>query len=98
MQRLNTARASGSKPSFDSWTLRPPLSAMRMTIFSPGAQGSTETRRSISLSPTRTLRRPSWGRRRSEMSRLDMIFRRAQMAAWYFLGGAGCSWSTPSMR
>ena len=98
MLRLKTARASGSKPSLESCTLRPAVSAMRMTIFSPGAQGRTETRMSISLSPMRTLRRPSWGRRRSEMSRLDMILRRAQMAAWNFLGGEGCSCRTPSMR
>jgi len=37
-------------------------------------------------------------RLRSEHASAVTADMRAQMAAWYFFGGEGCSWSTPSMR
>src|SRR5437764_8588133 len=42
--------------------------------------------------------RPSWGSRRSAMSRFDMILIRDVMAASSRFGGDSISWSTPSMR
>jgi len=48
--------------------------------------------------PWRSLMRPSCGSRRSEMSRLAMIFSREITAASTFLGGETISCITPSMR
>jgi len=64
------------------------LSRRRITTFSPNSVGQTETRKSISLPlPSLSLMRPSWGRRRSEMSSSDMILRREMMAFLSLMGG-----------
>ncbi len=70
-----------------------------MTIFSPNRVGNTETRKSISLpAPIFSLMRPSWGKRRSAMSRLAMILSRLDRAFFSLRGGCICSRSTPSIR
>ena len=69
-----------------------------MTIFSPKIVGSDETRRSISRFWNFTESRPSWGSRRSAMSRFDMILTRERMAGSICFGGFIMSWSTPSIR
>ena len=69
-----------------------------MTIFSPKVVGSDETRRSISRFWNFTESRPSWGSRRSAMSRFDMILTRERMAGSICFGGFIMSWSTPSIR
>ena len=64
------------------------LSRSRSTTFSPNSVGQTLTRKSISLPPPiLILMRPSCGRRRSEMSSEDMIFRRLMIAFFIFIGG-----------
>ena len=50
------------------------LSSSRITTDWPWLVGMTLTRRSSSFSPTVTLIRPSWGRRRSAMSSFDQNF------------------------
>ena len=52
-----------------------------MTIFSPKIVGRELTRRSMVRFSTLILMRPSWGTRRSAMSRSAMIFRREVIAA-----------------
>ncbi len=73
-------------------------SSTRMTMLSPNMVGSTDTRRSTGLPPTTSSMRPSWGRRRSAMSRLDMTLIREAMAMAMCRGGGTISYSTPSMR
>ncbi len=71
---------------------------MRMTIFSPKAVGSVETRSSISFPSRSVLMRPSWGRRFSAMSIRHMVLRREVMARLTRRGTRWISCSTPSMR
>ncbi len=47
---------------------------------------------------SRILKRPSWGRRFSEMSRLDISFMRSTRAEAMRVSFMVCSWSTPSIR
>ncbi|MNG12465.1 hypothetical protein D3C84_960780 [compost metagenome] len=55
-------------------------SRIRITTFSPHRVGRVLTRKSMDLLlDRRILIRPSWGRRRSEMSRLAMTFSREAM-------------------
>ena len=86
------AGSSGSRPrespSCRKPTLMLSLSRIRMTTDWPWLVGSTLTRRSSSLSPTVTLIRPSWGRRRSAMSILARILMRGQDRAQQPAGGA----------
>ena len=58
----------------------------------------TLTRRSSSFSPTVTLIRPSWVRRRSAMSSLARILMRERMAPSNRRGGLSRSISRPSIR
>ena len=62
-----------------------------MTIFSPKIVGSTETRKSRSLTRPEIrvliLMRPSWGRRFSAMSRRAMILTRLVIASLSLSGG-----------
>ncbi len=78
--------------------LRFPLSRIRITTFSPKIVGSVLTRRSIFLSPTFSLMRPSCGMRRSAMSSSAMILSRLMMAFFILKGGSIIGTSTPSMR
>src|SRR5262249_11366930 len=81
MASLNHFSGSESKPSLVMSSWRVDLSSSRSTIFSPKSVGQTLTRKSISFPPpTLILIRPSWGRRRSEMSRSAMIFKREVIA------------------
>ena len=67
------------------------VSRMRSTAFSPATIGSVETRRS-SLRPCTIARmRPSWGTRRSAMSRFAMILMRLRIAAFIDAGGDSVS-------
>ena len=77
-----------------------PLSRRRMTMPSPCSIGITDTRTSISRPETRSLMRPSCGRRFSAMFSRAMILRRLMIAAWKRLisGGIGWACSMPSMR
>ena len=70
----------GSMPDFSRLIMMLLLSSSRMTTFSPWLVGRTETRRSMPRPPIMTAILPSWGIRRSEISRLAMIFRRETMA------------------
>jgi hypothetical protein len=60
--------------------------------------GTVLTRRSSSLPCTRSMMRPSCGRRRSAMLSLAMILTREITAAVELAGGDSTSCSTPSMR
>ena len=74
------------------------VSRIRSAVFSPPAEGIVLMRRSSFRPLTVQRMRPSWGMRRSEMSRFAMIFRREVMAAAMRAGGCIISKSTPSMR
>ena len=65
---------------------------------SPCAVGTVLTRRSSSLPCTRSMMRPSCGRRRSAMLSFAMILMRLMIAAVRLAGGLSASSSTPSTR
>ena len=69
-----------------------------MTIFSPYTVGSVATRRSSGRPPTVRPTRPSWGTRRSAMSRSAMIFTRLATPFARRNGTAVTVRSTPSTR
>ena len=92
------SRSSPARPMESRLSFLPDLSSRRATIFSPYTVGSVDTRRSMSLSRTFTLKRPSWGTRRSVMSRPDMTFTRLMTAACSSRGTVSMSRSRPSMR
>src|SRR5262249_27729881 len=73
-------------------------SSTRMTTLSPNMVGRMLTRKSTGLPPTFSSMRPSWGRRRSAMSRLDMTLMRLAMAAARWRGGGTISYKMPSQR
>src|SRR5467141_1246279 len=62
---------------------------MRSTIFSPRLAGRVETRRSMSRLPADMPMRPSWGRRRSVMSRPASTLMRAVIPLSDVFGGMG---------
>ena len=75
------------------------LSRMRITASSPCTLGMIETRKSIVLPGSRSLKRPSCGTRFSAMSSSAITLMREMIALWCCLAigcMAGCS--TPSMR
>ena len=69
-----------------------------MTTFSPSDAGSVETRRSTGTPFTATRARPSCGRSRSAMSRLEMILMRETSGNPAARGTFIACRSTPSMR
>ena len=75
------------------------LSRMRMTASSPCTLGMIDTRKSIVLPRTRSLKRPSCGTRFSAMSSSAMTLMREMIVLWCRLsiGSIACC-STPSMR
>ncbi|MNP46042.1 hypothetical protein D3C76_1400130 [compost metagenome] len=74
-------------------------SRIRITTFSPQSVGRVLTRKSMDLVfDRRIFRRPSWGLRRSEISRLAMTFRRAAIRVASWIGGLATSRSMPSVR
>ena len=74
-------------------------SRMRSTIFSPKSVGNVLTRKSMERALARCiLMRPSWGRRRSEMSSAAITLRRAAKRLNRLAGGCRASVSAPSMR
>ena len=58
------------------------LSRIRMTASSPKLLGMMETRKSMDFPPMRTLKRPSWGMRRSEISSSLMTLIREMIGLW----------------
>ena len=74
------------------------LSRIRNTTFSPKRPGSVLTRKSTTC--WRKLRRirPSWGNRRSAMSRSAMILKREVTAGTRFFGRLSIVRKTPSWR
>ena len=75
------------------------LSRMRITASSPCTLGMIETRKSMVLPGTRSLKRPSCGTRFSAMSSSAMTLMREMIGEWNCLASgriAGCS--TPSTR
>ena len=76
----NCRKSSSDRPNWRTPTRMLSLSNSRMTTDWPWLVGSTLTRRSSSFSPTVTLIRPSWGRRRSAMSILARILMRESKA------------------
>lgn len=69
-----------------------------MTTFSPCSVGSVETRASTTIPSTESFARPSWGRRRSAMSRPDTILMRLTADAVALRGTVITSRSRPSTR
>ncbi len=78
--------------------MSPDWSSRRMTTDSPCWMGMVERRTSMLRFLIRMLKRPSWGRRRSEMFRPAMSLRRETSALAMRFSFITCSWSTPSMR
>ena len=74
------------------------LSRRRITIRSPLAVGTVESRMSTSLPASLMRMRPSWGSRFSAMLSPPMILMRLEMEAWKRLGARITSRSTPSIR
>ena len=100
-------RPSASSKRGRSWAVSPsssrpsgtePWSSTRSTTDSPLTSGSTTARRSMWRPSTFIPMRPSCGRRRSEMSRLPMIFSRETMAGAERAGTVVESVITPSTR
>ena len=71
---------SSSMPTFSRLRLTTLRSSTRMTTHSPKMVGSTLTRKSTACPPTISSIRPSWGMRRSAMSRLAITLIRVVMA------------------
>ena len=94
---LKCLKSSSDSPNCRTPTLMLSLSSSRMTADWPWLVGRTLTRRSSSLSPTVTLIRPSWGRRRSAMSILARILMRDSKAPNSRRGGLSRSTSMPSI-
>ncbi len=69
-----------------------------MTMLSPKAVGSVDTRRSITFWPTLILIRPSCGTRFSAMLTFDISLIRDTMDGCKRLGGFSTSCKTPSIR
>ena len=84
---LKCLKSSSAMPSCRRPTLMLSLSSSRITIDWPWLVGSTLTRRSSSFSPSVTLIRPSWGRRRSAISILARILMRDSIAPSSRRGG-----------
>ncbi len=69
-------RSSSNNPSEVRSRIVSLVFRIRITTFSPVADGSDDTRRSTGCPLTETRARPSWGRRRSAISSPDMILSR----------------------
>ena len=94
----SAARAKGSVIRLSRPSSVAPLSSSRSTTFSPWRQGRVLTRKSV-VRPRKLRRiRPSWGIRRSEMSRSAMILKREVMAGVSALGSFSTLRNTPSCR
>src|SRR5882724_3224671 len=101
----NAVSAIGSKPSLSMPMFRLDESRMRSTAFSPWMVGRIDTRKSTWRPSYLTWNLPSWGTRRSAMSRDDMILMREIMEFDMDFGGmrlffrtSSRLFSTPSMR
>ena len=73
-------------------------SRIRITIFSPNSVGRVETRKSMDLEPNFSFIRPSWGTRRSAMSRREITLIREDSLSLIATGGCVISRSSPSTR
>ncbi len=69
-----------------------------MTMLSPWAVGSADTRRSSALPPALSWMRPSCGSRFSAMLMFAISFSRERMAGCNRCGGLSTSCSRPSIR
>ena len=76
----------------------PDIARMRMTTFSPYADGMVETRKFAVWFPIGSENLPSWGMRDSAMSRLHMILIRETRARWSLRWNATISRRLPSTR
>ncbi len=94
----NCGRNASVKPSRWKSNTTVSRSSRRITTLSPCAVGTVLTRRSSSLPCTRSMMRPSCGRRRSAMFSRAMILMRLITAAVRLAGGLSPSISTPSTR
>ena len=91
-----SARPRGDIPRSLSDDGASPCERILSVIFSPYADGSTAILTSSDSSPRRIATRPSWGMRRSAMSRPPMIFKRAATTPACVPGIEESSRSTPS--
>ena len=97
-QPRNISRWSGSMPRLSSAMSPRSWASSRSTMDSPNAQGTVETRMSMSLPAMRREMRPSWGRRRSAMSIPATSLMRDATAGKRSIGCVRRVCSTPSMR
>src|SRR4030067_226675 len=70
-------------------------SKSRIATFSPREVGIVATLKSISLPPTSTLKRPSWGIRFSSILRLERILIRETTEEWISSGRVSRSCKSP---
>jgi hypothetical protein len=97
-RRSMRTRASGGMPSWSRFRMLLDWSSRRMTIDSPWATGMVDRRMSMRAFLTLIWKRPSCGRRFSEMSRPDISFRRVTSAEAMRVSSMICSCRKPSMR
>jgi len=95
--RMRSSTGPGM-PSRSSVTTPPVWFRIRITTDSPCWVGMVEIRSSTWMFRTVATKRPSWGRRFSEMSRPDMSFRRSTSGAEIFDSASVWTYRTPSMR
>ena len=72
----NSRLVLAAMPRSSVCSLPASLSSSRITTRSPWLEGMVEIRKSMLRPPRRTLMRPSWGRRRSAISNLDITLMR----------------------
>ena len=95
---LKRSRSGASIPMSSSVSGALPESRMRSTTDSASTSGSTTTRRSMWRPSIVRPMRPSWGRRRSAMSRFARILIRETTELTIRLGTCAASSITPSTR
>ena len=98
IQLRNMARWSASMPTFSRASSSRSFASMRSTMDSPNAQGTVETRISISLPEIRVVIRPSWGSLRSAMSTPETSLIRDATAGKRSTGWVSLVCRTPSTR
>ena len=95
---LNFVWISFENPKLPSSTWDLSFSSILKTTLSPNEEGNVETLKSTSFFPIFIEILPSWGKRRSEISRLDIIFI-LEIIIWVmFFWYLRTSFKTPSTR
>ena len=89
---------SPGMPSWSSFRMAEPWSRSRITTDSPVCVGMVARRTSICLSSTRKVKRPSWGKRFSEISASAISLSRETTAEAIRVSSIICSCNTPSIR